>query len=90
MSWSIYLVGTPDGIARELESHSDGLKGDSLTEYNEVKPHLLALVKMNVFGVSSQVLHLQASGSAVTDANGVKTYSNCNVSLNMIYGILAT
>lgn len=78
MSWSVGIIGHPDKVAAELEAHSATLGGVSLAEYNDAKPHLVALVKQNannVKGGAPPVVSLTASGSGGMDSSGITNRS---------------
>ncbi len=83
MSWSLYLMGTPQGVLKELDSYGETLSGQSKEEFLEAKPHLQALVALNLG--ENQNVTLNAAGHA-TFNNGEKTFSNVNVTLAPLYG----
>jgi len=83
MSWSISLIGTAEGIAKEIDAHVQTLTGDSKEEFMEARPHLQGIVRLAVG--PQQVLKLAASGHA-SKSNGVKTYGQISVALDQFYG----
>jgi len=82
MTWSFRGIGKPENIIRAaLEAHSETLTGDSKAEFDEVKPHLLALVGMNQ-GNAYLPLIVVASGHAARNMVDDKlSYSTCRVSI---------
>ena len=83
MSWSVALIGTPEGIAKELDAHALRLDGQSKQEFMEARPHLQGIVRLAVG--PSQVLTLSASGHA-SKSNGVKTNGQISVVLEQFWG----
>lgn len=81
MSWSIVLIGTPDGIAKELDAHAQTLDDQSKQEFLEARPHLQGVVRLAV----GQMVKLNASGHA-TITNGEKKFGQISVSLDTFYG----
>lgn len=82
MSWSLTLIGTPEGVHKELDSFGEQMsEGQSKDEFLEAKPALQALVTQIV----GQSVRLTASGHA-TFTNGQKTFGNVMVSLEPFYG----
>lgn len=88
MSWSVNVTGSPENVGNALRDHSATLSGQSKQEYDEVLPHLLALVQQNVPGPYEIVLNVLASGHA-SIAGGEKTYGNCSVEIKNLGGRLA-
>jgi len=86
MSWSVTVIGKPDKVAEELDKHSDTLTGQSKTEYDEAKPALQSLVRLNVGG--ENLVKLTASGHA-NFTDGKKTYGTCGVTMETFYAKLA-
>lgn len=86
MSWSVGIIGKPELVAQELDKYSETLTGQSKTEFDEAKPHLQSLMRLNVGGET--LVKLTASGHA-SFAEGVKTYGNCNVIVEPFYSKLA-
>jgi hypothetical protein len=89
MSWSISAIGSPSKIIERLEAESERIssnpKDRSRAEFDEAKPHLIALVKQNIQSTSAQVISLSASGSASWNGDE-KTHSNCAVKIEGLYG----
>lgn len=82
MSWSVQLVGTPEGINKELDAIGEGMSdGQSKDEFMDAKPHLQGLVSQAV----GTTVNLRANGHA-TFTDGAKTYGNISVSLECFYG----
>ena len=94
MSWSFSAVGKPDAVKRAIETQNSGLTGQSLAEWQEAQPALLALVGANVGNVAVRV---NASGHA-SFASGdnpdgvsrgvVKTHGQCSVVIESLYGFV--
>lgn len=81
MSWSVSLLGSPEGVGKELDAIGEGMAaGQSKDEYMEALPHLKGLVALAV-GTS---ISLSANGHA-TITNGVKTYGSVQVTLTTQY-----
>ena len=79
MSWSFSAIGKPDAVKRAIiESSNNTLTGPSLTEWNDAKPALLALVGANV----GNVVKVNATGSASM------TYGQCACVIEPIYGFV--
>lgn len=87
MSWSAYLIGTPDKVVDALEKQSENLSGQSKEEYDAALPHLVSLVKANSNVNGGPVIQIQASGSAYLQ-NGETQNSTCNVSIQQLHGAL--
>lgn len=82
MSWSVSLVGTPEGVSRQLDKIAEGMTdGQSKDEFMEAKPHLKGLLAQCV----KQNVRLNANGHA-TFTNGEKSYGNASVVLESFYG----
>lgn len=82
MSWSVTLVGTPEGVAKELDAQALTLNGQSKEEFLEARPYLQGLVRLSV---GPGLIKLLASGHA-SFTNGMKTVGNISVSLETFYG----
>lgn len=84
MSWSVSLLGTPEGVSKKLDEIGTGMAdGQSKDEYMEAAPHLQGLIAQAV-GPNVNI-KLAASGHA-TFTDGKKTYGNISVSLEILYG----
>lgn len=83
MSWSNSWIGKADGIKAAMDRYSNVLTGNSKAEFDEVKPHLVALLDQNTSGT---VLHLDGNGHAYTDGDG-KRIASCSVTLKSL-GVL--
>jgi hypothetical protein len=82
MSWSISLVGTPEGISRQLDIYGETMgEGQSKAEFMDAKPHLQGLLSQ----VVKQNVRLNANGHA-TFEGGKRTYGAVSVSLENFYG----
>lgn len=93
MSWSVTIIGDPIAIAQKLDDFASTLSGQSLEEYNEAKPHLQALVSLNVNNTADkngygQMIHLEANGHGYFEG-GEKRYGTCGAKITPIYGLLA-
>lgn len=86
MSWSLSYIGTPENVAAALDAHSDTISfADSLAEYNAAKPHLKALVRLNV---NQSLICVKANGHAVKNTDGSVNYSNCQALIAPVEGKL--
>ena len=47
MSWSISFIGKPENVEKSQEANSEKLSGASKEEYDDAKPHLIAIVNQN-------------------------------------------
>lgn len=81
MSWSISVVGTPEGVSRKLDEYAETLSGQSKEEFMDAKPHLQGLLAQ----VVKQNVRLNANGHA-TFTGGEKTYGSVCVALENFYG----
>jgi hypothetical protein len=103
MSWSFQAIGSPEKVAAALEGHSEKINKDPndycRKEFDEAKPHLIALVQQNFVAedraYSKPVISIQASGSATTErppagsgegAPSRKVQSSVSVEIKSIYG----
>jgi len=84
MSWSFQAVGKPDAVMASIRTVNNGLTGQSLAEWEEAKPALLALVGANVGHVAVTV---NASGHA-TFSNGEKLSGTCSCVIQPLYGFV--
>lgn len=86
MSWGVTMVGTPEAIVRELDKFGEKLGEPARTEFEQVKPHLAALVLANRGGIGGvrPVVRLNAGGHAGSD------YTNCNAQVSAAYETLCT
>ena len=85
MSWSFSAIGKPEAVARSIENSNTNLTGQSLAEWEEVKPALLALVGGTVG--SHMAVKVNASGHA-SFTNGEKTHGQCACIVESIYGFV--
>ena len=89
MSWSFSASGKASALKQAIEEHSNNrLTGQSLAEWEEAKPSLLALVAANTDDVGVWV---NASGSAIWDYKGTpdpqeKTHSQCACVIEPLWG----
>ena len=85
MSWSVQFLGSPEKVVEALDKFaSDWPEGNSKTEYNEAKSHLIGLVKQCV---GDKAVSVVASGHA-SFSNGNKNDGNISVQISQIYGLL--
>jgi hypothetical protein len=87
MSWSICLIGSPDNVVKEIESHSGTLQGQCKLEFDAAKPHLIGLVKENFNAdpaITPPTIKLEASGSGYA-VGDIQRYRNCKVSIDSFY-----
>src|SRR4051812_12749792 len=99
MSWSFSAVGKPAAVVKAIEeSFNNQLTGQSLEEWQEAKPALLALVGANVGNVAVKV---SANGHASFEARSesivgglavkterVKTQGQCSCVIESLYGFV--
>lgn len=86
MSYSVSLIGSPEGIKRRLRQHSEVLTDQSKREFDDVLPALETIVDQNSNVESKVCLRLEAHGHAYFNG-GVKQYGNCTVKVEPI-GVL--
>jgi hypothetical protein len=87
MSWSVNLIGTPEGVKKALDAEGERLSGQSQIEFLEAKPHLQALIEQIV----GQNVKLIAAGHATFNASegsnkAFKTFGHVSVSIEPLYG----
>jgi hypothetical protein len=94
MSWSVSFIGKPEKVAEALEKHSASLTGQSKIEFDEAKPHLVALVNNNFNkrageqgGGVEPFIQLDASGSGCAQRDE-QVQRQVSVTLKSIYGAL--
>lgn len=86
MSWSISFVGKAAKVKAAVDENSSKLTGQSLAEYQEAKPHLMALIDQNITpDDGGQVISIKASGHANIGVGGTKTSSTCSVEIKQEY-----
>lgn len=95
MSWSVNYLGKASLVAKALEDQSANLSGQSKIEFDDAKPHLIALVNQNFTqdGNPDALVRLSASGHGTASSNAgtgeteeVKQLTrNCVVSLERLY-----
>lgn len=82
MSWSLRLIGDPEKVAAALDKEGEKLTGQSRTEFDEVKPHLQAIVRANM----GSMVDLKASGHAsFSNTEGKKLYGSVFVELSQTH-----
>lgn len=82
MSWSVQILGKPEKIIEKMETYSAQLTGQSKTEFDEVLPHLSALIRQAVG--DSVLLNVSASGHARFDGN-TKVDGTISVAIQPLY-----
>lgn len=98
MSWGVSFVGKPEAVAKALDEYSGKLSGQCRIEYDDAKPHLIALVRQKFttdagrakgYGEPGMIaLDASGSGSAV---NGEQLNRDVQVSIKpFFYGNLVT
>lgn len=85
MSWSCQFIGRPDAVKRALEKHAAQLTGQSKTEFDAARTHLVGLIDQCVG--ETLVIKLVASGHAQFEA-GNKTFSTCACDLQQFSGFV--
>lgn len=91
MSWSFSAVGKASAVVKAIEESSNNqLTGQSLEEWNEAKPALIALVGANVGKV---LVSVNANGHASFEVNNetqkrVKTHGQCGCVVSTISGFV--
>ena len=99
MSWSFLAMGKPDAVGRAIEESSNNkLTGNSLEEWNEAKPALLALVganqgnivKINAYGSASFELKPMGHDSegSPTAHERVRVSGSCSCVIESLYGFV--
>jgi isoaspartyl peptidase/L-asparaginase-like protein (Ntn-hydrolase superfamily) len=89
MSFSVTYIGKPDAIKRALAKESERLTEQSKEEFDAVRPAIEAVLDQNVG--QTGVLKVEANGHASFTGTGderVKTFGNCTVKIEPIYGVL--
>ena len=89
MSWSISLTGKPKNIIAALDKFSASLSGLSKEEFDEVLPGFRTILgsivqEPQAAADPNSMFRFSASGHACM-SNGVKTSSNCIVSIEHAY-----
>jgi hypothetical protein len=94
MSWSVSLFGIPDKVVAALENHSnDKMTGQSKVEWDEAKPHIIALVRQNFVTeeymkqfsyTTSPLIKLDASGSGSSSGDR-QLQRSCSIKIETIY-----
>lgn len=77
MSWSVMATGTAEQVINALRNQSTILTDQSREEFDDVLPHLEAIVKQNIGGS----ITLNAYGHGVKDAQGKYYDKSCNVNI---------
>ena len=75
MSYSISLIGKPDGIKRKLAEYSDSLRGQSKAEFDGVRPALDVILDQQL---ANGLISVSVSGNVIL-TRSVKTYGTCDV-----------
>lgn len=84
MSWGVSYIGTPDAVIKALEGEKKKLSGHSLTEYEEVLPGLIAMIKANMSSEVKRTIKVNANGSAAWK-DDVRTSSQCYVLIEPVW-----
>lgn len=87
MSFSISVMGKTDAIKRRLAEESGRLTGQSKAEFDAVVPAIERVLDQQV---GNGIIHVSASGHATFNADGVKTYGNCNLEVKPVGATLVT
>jgi hypothetical protein len=93
MSWSFQCIGKPAGVVAALEKHSDSFSGNaqSKLEFDDAKPHLIALVSENFVteghNYHEPLIDFEASESGSASA-GVQHQRQLAVSIKPIWKTL--
>lgn len=93
MSWSFQCIGKPAGVVQALKNHSDSFSGNpqSKLEFDDAKPHLIALVSENFIteghGYHDPLIDFEASGSG-SASGGEQRQRNLTVSIKPIWKTL--
>lgn len=84
MSWSIQLIGTPQGLINELNAQSEKMNpGISKEEFDEALPHIRGLLAQN-YAPIAPLVRLEASGSGW--GAGDQAHRNLSVKVEPLYG----
>jgi hypothetical protein len=84
MSWSASFIGNPEKVVEALNKQSEGLTGNSKTEFDAALPNLIGLINQNFHSNPDYkpVLKIEANG------HGNDGERNCSVKIERIYGVL--
>lgn len=82
MPWSIRMIGKPENLIKELETIDATWDAAGQAEYREAKPHLAALIGLNMSDPPTAV-KVDANGHAITKS-GTKTYGTLNVHIEAL------
>lgn len=93
MSWSVSFLGKPEAVAAALERESEKHTGQSKVEYDDAKPHLVALVRQNFADPAgpyqTPLIKFEACGSGCVQ-NGQQVQRSCTVKIEPLYANLVT
>ena len=81
MSWSINFTGNRKAIENAIEATSSELSGESKSEFDLAKPHLLGLLSLNYNQKNEMIICVSANGHTYR-FNDEQYVSNCNVSIS--------
>lgn len=91
MSWSFTGTAKPQRLAAALDAYGDSLEGPPRAEFDDARPHLKALILLNVQHTAhaadpNAMLELTAAGAGVVDpASGRRDHYACNVSIKPVW-----
>lgn len=86
MSWSIAIIGKAENVVKALDEQSEKLSGQSKIEYDDVLPHMKAIVSQN-FGNENVCISVSASGHGYA-VDGEQKNRTASVRIENIYGVL--
>jgi hypothetical protein len=94
MSWSFSCFGKPENVAAAIDKYGETLNGQSKIEFEDAKPHLIALVNQNFakeapYSVPTIKFSASGSGSAKS-APGIteQVQRCCTVSVETLWAQL--
>jgi hypothetical protein len=83
MTWAFHAIGTPQNLQIALAKEVENSTGPSKAEFKAARPHLHALIGMNMNPSNPMILKVDASGYA-SITNGAVAYSTCIVNIQAL------
>lgn len=84
MSWSVNVVGKPEGILSSLDKTSESLQGQSKEEFDAALPHLKGIVSQVGGAYIEKCYSLSASGHGYATSDPKVAYNHIQVDFKMI------
>ncbi len=89
MSWSVRIIGNAENVIKKLEEYSNIWKDETKKEFDDAKPHLIALINQNFDKKNTtnnnKIIEIVADGHGFS-TNGEAVNRNLNVSIQGKYG----